>query len=153
NYEISLTELRGLTTERIRPVSQEKDIRITGDVKINASLEIRHANIIMLILDNLLRNAVQACPPQSEIDLSITSGDDAIDFTVADQGPGLPEHVIEHLFLPCKSTKPGAGGIGLAISKQLSAHLDANLEFTGNIPTGCRFVLSVPKNLFKDYNS
>ena len=52
-----------------------------------------------------------------------------------------------HLFAPCKSSKEGGSGIGLAISKQLANHLGANLELKSNSPEGCVFVLRVPKNV------
>src|SRR5256885_10117139 len=47
-----------------------------------------------------------------------------------------------HLFAPCRSSKEGGSGIGLAISKQLANHLGAQLELKSNSPAGCVFVRS-----------
>jgi C4-dicarboxylate-specific signal transduction histidine kinase len=54
------------------------------------------------------------------------------------------------LFTPCKSTKEGGSGIGLAISKQLAHHLGADLELKTNSPGGCVFVLTVPTGALAD---
>jgi nitrogen-specific signal transduction histidine kinase len=49
-----------------------------------------------------------------------------------------------HLFLPCKSTREGGSGIGLAISKQIAEFLDAKLELAESTPQGCVWLLDLP---------
>jgi two-component system nitrogen regulation sensor histidine kinase GlnL len=61
-----------------------------------------------------------------------------------DEGPGIPPELAATLFAPCKSSKEGGSGIGLAISQQLANHLGAGLELARNSPHGCVFVLTVP---------
>ena len=65
----------------------------------------------------------------------------------ADQGPGFPETALKNLFVPCRSTKGGAG-LGLAISKQLAGHIQAGLELKRNGPGGCAMALALPESVF-----
>jgi C4-dicarboxylate-specific signal transduction histidine kinase len=66
---------------------------------------------------------------------------------VADEGPGIPEELRPKLFAPCRTTKPGGSGIGLAISQQLAHHLGAELELKQTGPAGAVFTLTLPAAL------
>jgi signal transduction histidine kinase len=67
-----------------------------------------------------------------------------VEFLVQDQGTGLAESVRQVLFRPLRSSKPGGGGIGLAISHQLARHAGGSLELARSDGTGSVFRLVVP---------
>lgn len=50
------------------------------------------------ILFNLLANAVSFSPPGTAVTLSADRNSDAVIFSVTDQGPGIPPHVLEKVF-------------------------------------------------------
>jgi signal transduction histidine kinase len=104
----------------------------------------REANLIVLILENLIGNALQAAPPGSTVQLHCETGLGYRVFRVRDEGPGLPSHVRKHLFTPVQSTKEGGSGIGLALSQQLANHLGAELTLVRSDTTGTEFALSLP---------
>ncbi len=82
-------------------------------------------NAFKQILTNLLRNAVEALPSQGKIRISTNAhvnvnGQDFIEFSVADNGPGIPQDIIKNIFKPVVSTKgKGHSGLGLSITKNL----------------------------------
>jgi len=143
-FEITLGELAQILTTKLRPLSVEKGVRFVTALNGEIILPNRAANLIGLILVNLAQNALQATPKGGTVALSLTEQGENILCEVRDEGPGLPSDVTVNLFAPCKSTKEGGSGIGLAISKQLANHLGAGLELKGNSPDGCLFVLTVP---------
>ena len=96
-----------------------------------------------MILVNLVQNALQATPRGRSVTLLLTDSAENLVCEVRDEGPGFPDTLADNLFSPCKSTKEGGSGIGLAISKQLANHLGAALELKSHSPTGCVFVLTV----------
>ncbi|MGC1779135.1 MAG: PAS-domain containing protein [Xanthobacteraceae bacterium] len=49
-------------------------------------------------LFNLLANAVSFSPPGATVTLSVERNSDAVIFSVTDQGPGIPPHVLEKVF-------------------------------------------------------
>lgn len=72
------------------------------------------------ILDNLLRNALQHCPPGSQVELHLTRQDGRIRIEVVDDGPGMPaeerELAFERFF---RGRDAGQGsGLGLSIVKE-----------------------------------
>ena len=118
-----------------------------SQVKGGTALPNRPANLVALILVNLLQNALQATPRGRSVVLFLSDCAEKLVCEVRDEGPGFPDALADNLFSPCKSTKEGGSGIGLAISKQLANHLGATLELRSHSPTGCVFVLSVPANI------
>ncbi len=70
------------------------------------------------VLTNLVVNAMQASPPRGEIVLAVSATPDGAEFTVSDQGPGVPPELRARLFEPFFTTKdPGKGtGLGLSIA-------------------------------------
>lgn len=143
-YEITLRELAELVSAKVRPLSAATGVRFDLRANGEAILPNRIANLVMLILVNLAQNALQATHKGKAVTLSIEERGNHIVCEVRDEGPGLSPEMATALFTPCKSTKEGGGGIGLAISKQLANHLGANLELKTNSPDGCVFVLTVP---------
>jgi signal transduction histidine kinase len=144
-YEISISELVEMLTLKARPLAASTGVRFDAKVRFDRTLSNRQADLILLVLENLAQNGIEATPPGKSVDLSVTREDAAINFDVCDQGPGLSPGFEARLFMPGPSGKKGGGGIGLAISKQLAQSLGAKLELTRNGSSGCTFRLSVPQ--------
>lgn len=146
-YEISLAELGDVLVARLEPLARAANVRFDYEPAAAGALTNRNANLVLLILENLLHNAVQATPAGRAVRLEIAAADDQVRCRVRDEGPGLPEPVRGALFQPVNSSKTGGTGIGLAISKQLANHLGARLELESSTPQGCVFTLSLPADL------
>jgi signal transduction histidine kinase len=143
-YEISVVELVGMVTEKANVLAEANEVQLRIKVDCERMLSNRHADLILLILENLLQNGIEATPPGKCVELEVAESAGSIHFEVCDQGPGLPPGMETRLFMPCTSAKKRGGGIGLAISKQLAQSLDAILELTGSSAAGCTFRLTVP---------
>jgi len=77
------------------------------------------------IIVNLTRNSLDALQEstvgQREIVIGIhRDGDSAVDISVADSGPGIPESCFEQVFNPFVTTKEEGLGMGLAISRTIA---------------------------------
>jgi len=107
----------------------------------------RRADLILLVLDNLLRNACEATPRGGRVTLRALAESGRVVFSVEDQGPGLAPEIAAKVFQPLTSTKPGGGGLGLAISHQLARHAGGDLWHEPGQEGGCVFRLSVPVEL------
>ncbi len=143
-YELSADELAQLVQSRLEVASKQSGVILVSRSTANVSLNNREANIVLLIIENLLNNAIQATPRGKSVTLRIQLTDSTLFFEVEDQGAGLPDHLKSVLFQPCQSTKEGGSGIGLAISKQLAASIGAELSLKRSCSHGCLFVLAVP---------
>jgi signal transduction histidine kinase len=70
-------------------------------------------------VDNLLRNAVEASPKGSSVEVSVAAGE-KVTVTVADRGQGVPAESAPLLFEPFFTTKTGGTGLGLALSRSVA---------------------------------
>jgi two-component system, LuxR family, sensor kinase FixL len=81
---------------------------------------------IQQVLVNLMRNAIEAMAGSSIRHLEILSGSDGdgcVRVSIVDSGPGLAPEVVERLFQPFVTTKPGGMGIGLSLCQTIvNAH-------------------------------
>lgn len=145
HYEIKLGELSAILQQKLMAPAKSAKVELRFDTSIPISLPNRESNLVVLILENLLRNAIQATPPGSSVTLSVAPADDGVDFEVRDQGPGVSPEMQLKLFTPLRSAKRGGHGIGLAICKQLASHLNATLELKSTSPQGSVFVLRLPR--------
>ena len=145
-YEITLAELVELLEEKFCSVAVEMGVLLGTDLQTNGSLPNREANLALLILENLIRNALQVTPEGRATRLVVSSKGEEVVFEVSDEGPGVPPGL--GLFKPCRSTKPGGHGIGLAICKQLANHLEATLELQSTSSLGSVFALRLPRRRF-----
>jgi CheY-like chemotaxis protein len=98
---------------------------------------------------NLLTNARQAleqCAEPRYIHIAARMTDDAIEFTIADNGPGIPADVQGRIFDPFFTTKPvGAGtGIGLAVSRGIAEAHGGSLGLHDEAEGGACFALRLP---------
>ncbi len=95
-------------------------------------------------LANLLRNAIEVSPPDSQVLLSVCCHADDVVFRVEDDGPGIRLAPGEDPFRPFFSKKEGGTGLGLAIVQRIvSAHRGA-VTFGNLEPQGAFFEIHLP---------
>ncbi len=151
-FQITQAELAEIVVSKVHPLSLETGVRLVTQVNGGAALPNRTANLVALILVNLVQNALQATPRGQSVTLLLNSAENLV-CEVRDEGPGFPDTLADNLFSPCQSTKEGGSGIGLAISKQLANHLGAALELKSHSAAGCVFALTVPSNVGREKSS
>ncbi len=103
--------------------------------------------LIHMLLYNLIANALEHAPPSSTIVVDAKQMDGFLILSVADEGKGIPENLIKHIFekfyrLP-KETSPGIG-LGLAIAKTIAEAHHGYLKAENLSPHGAKFSLFLP---------
>jgi signal transduction histidine kinase len=141
HYTLTVDEICELALTKVRPIATHRSVILDLGGKSSVPLPARRANLVRLVLHNLLQNAIEATPPSKHVKLSAAAPDGVIRFRVEDQGVGLPAHVRERLFQPCASTKPGGSGLGLALSQQLARQAGGRLELVASDARGSQFDL------------
>ncbi len=138
-FELTVEEIVTVAVDKVRGTAQRRGIALQMNAHATAQLPARRANLAVLVLTNLLHNAVEAGKPGSIVAVGGTADEGQIALTVEDDGPGLPVAVRERLFQPCVSTKRGGTGLGLALSQQLARQAGGRIELLRSDDAGTCF--------------
>jgi signal transduction histidine kinase len=129
-----------------------KNYQLEFDLTDSNSIILGNENHIYLILFNLLLNAKQAMPKGGEIYISTCKYSNNIEvdsqkknyiqLIVRDNGVGIPDNIINHVFEPFFSTKFGTGtGMGLTIVQNYVTAMNAEIKVKSKINEGTEFTL------------
>ncbi len=147
SYEMTGREVLEIVVARVSPTATACHALVRIEEKDSGAVTNQQAGLVVAILSNLAQNACEALRSRGDgtVTLSVrnTAGGE-VEFGVRDDGPGLPPEMLDCLFEPRVSTKPGGAGIGLAISRQLAIHLGGTLEVVTAAAPGTSFRLLIP---------
>ena len=106
----------------MEPTLDQKNIEMDIVLK-DPGLEVEiDPSLIEQVLINLIVNAKEALKDQQEAKITLTgmlSTKGRVLIKVADNGTGIPEDILENIFIPFFSTKKTGSGIGLSLCKQI----------------------------------
>lgn len=88
-------------------------------------------NQITQVLINLIKNAIQALNDTNNPKISIIAQrliNNKTEISVIDNGYGVSQDLMEHIFVPFFTTKDNGGGIGLSLSKQIMRNHKGSIE-------------------------
>ena len=96
------------------------------------------------VLINLVKNAAEAISDTDSPEIAISSRRvmDHVAIEVSDNGPGIPDHVIEKIFVPFYSTKPEGSGIGLSLCRQIMNNHGGHISVESDPDSGTTFVVA-----------
>jgi two-component system nitrogen regulation sensor histidine kinase NtrY len=128
----------------MQPTLDQKKIEMDIILK-DTSLQLEaDTSLIEQVLINLVVNAMEAVKDRAEarIILSASLSDtNKILLKVTDNGPGIPEDVMENIFIPFFSTKKSGSGIGLSLCKQIMMLHKGNIHVHSVVGEGTVFTL------------
>ena len=101
---------------------------------------------IRSVLDNLIRNALEAMPEGGELILAADADSENVRLEVSDTGVGVHEEDIPRLYDPFYSSKPDGLGIGLVFCKQTVDAHGGSIAVESEVGKGTTFIVTLPLN-------
>ena len=97
------------------------------------------------VLINLIKNAQEAVAQvdKPSISLRITDDSQYVRLSVEDNGPGVPTHQIDEIFVPFFTTKAGGSGIGLSLSRNIIFAHKGTLTYH-RVNNNSQFIIRLP---------
>lgn len=96
------------------------------------------------VLLNLVINAIQAMPNGGAVIMSAAAEAENAIIQVRDQGCGVSENEMKHLYDPFFTTKETGTGLGLPVAHQIVAQLGGSLTARNNPEGGMTFSVQLP---------
>jgi PAS domain S-box-containing protein len=109
------------------------------------------------IFSNLLSNAIKYSPINSTIKFAIATSNHDVIFVIKDQGIGIPQEDLPHLFDSFhRATNVGniqGTGLGLSIVKKCVDIHQGTIKIDSELNIGTTFTLTLPLDISKNYQS
>jgi signal transduction histidine kinase len=103
-----------------------------------------HYDPLRRAFSNILRNAVEACGEQGEVEIIVAPDQiGGVRVEIRDHGPGVPAEIAQHIFDPYKTGKAGGTGLGLALVKQTIEMHGGTISLTDSPGGGATFVVRI----------
>jgi PAS domain S-box-containing protein len=93
---------------------------------------------------NLLKNAVEAMPSGGRVVVQTRQVDGRVEVRIRDLGRGIEPEVLERIFEPFFSTRPGGTGLGLPLSQQILQEHGGRIRCESQPGQGTTFVVELP---------
>jgi signal transduction histidine kinase len=123
--QVDFKYIAQVAIENIRPIARKNNITITEDIPDKLSTISADKEKLIIVLNNLLSNALKFTPDGGAIHLSVKEYQDHIEIKVKDTGIGIEKEQLEKLFdkfyqvdNPSRR-KIGGSGLGLSISSEI----------------------------------
>ena len=103
---------------------------------------------IQQILVNLVKNSLDAIAESGQvggtIDIVIEQQQSELAISVEDNGPGVSDESLPHLFVPFYTSKEKGVGLGLSICKHIATVHGGSLVYDSSVAGRTRFTLKLP---------
>ncbi|MBK9743251.1 MAG: PAS domain S-box protein [Saprospiraceae bacterium] len=107
--------------------------------------------IIKNTLINLISNAIKYSKEDGKINCNISVNEKVLDFSVSDEGIGIPDedqkHLFDRFFRASNVTNIEGTGLGLNIVKKYLEMLDGEISFVSKLYIGTTFNVSIPNKI------
>lgn len=149
--EIRLQELFEDTLEILKVIAKQKSISLLIQFKKNPLVRIE-TDRLLLILRNLVQNAIKFTPTGGQVSLEIDSRNEWVSISIRDNGIGISQDRLTKIFeQDIKSTygteNEKGTGMGLHLCFQNAEKLGGNIDVVSEEGSGSSFTLTFPDGL------
>jgi signal transduction histidine kinase len=135
------------TLASFESTADEHQLHLSGEIQSDLPQLFCDRDRILQVLSNLIGNAIKVSPKGGHITLLVEAQDDETRFTVSDQGPGISEADLQHLFerywRSDDVTYEGTG-LGLSIARGIVAAHGGRIWAESALGQGATFRFSLP---------
>ncbi len=141
------TRVDDLLSECMRLVSKDaegRDVNLLADLRAGDTVLALDAKQWTRAIINVLLNALDACKPGGRVRLFSRRSDEVCEIEVRDDGGGIPEDVLEHVFEPYYTTKATGTGLGLSITRGIIEEHGGRIHVTSTEGAGTQVLITMP---------
>lgn len=140
NLKEFITDFVNVFSKTIK--DKEINIRIESDENIFAEID---PNKFKRVINNLLKNSVEAIEKKGTIDIKIQKQDEYVQLVVKDTGIGMQPYVLERIFEPFFSFGKVGTGLGMTVVKKIVDDHEGKIEVQSKPNEGTTFKITIPQ--------
>ena len=143
HLERTETTPQSIMMEILTSIQISKKIKIEDNTQHEPKMYI-DVQKMKRIFNNLITNARDAMPEGGELTIKSRQWNDNVEFTFTDSGEGIPEELIEKIWVPLFTTKAKGMGLGLAICKRMVEAHGGSIFVKSKVGKGTTFTIRIP---------
>ncbi|MCH5350802.1 MAG: HAMP domain-containing histidine kinase [Clostridiales bacterium] len=147
NTQFNLYETVSDIVDGYRTVNIKHKISLTGDMSVTLNAD---KNLMTEAIRTLVDNAIKYTPADGgEINIAITKEDNVVELSIADNGIGISDDDIEHIFerfYRCdkvRGRESGSSGLGLTICKSIVDMMNGKISVVSKLGEGSTFTIKL----------
>lgn len=123
-----------------------QDIIINYIGKLDNVFVVADKEQLVQVLNNIIKNAIQAIPNDRKgvINITLVDNKNETNIYIQDNGKGIAYENKKKMFQPSFTTKSTGMGLGLSISKNLVQNMGGKISFKSKIDKGTTFKINIP---------
>jgi signal transduction histidine kinase len=149
--ELSKKDIVALVSQSIEYLKARMPVNTKFTIEVPNKEILIPLNSILFewVLENLVKNAVDAMKGKGEISVEITEEENNIAINISDTGEGINRSIIKNIFKPGVTSKKRGWGLGLSLSKRIieEYHKGSIFVMHSEKGIGTTFTIRLPKNL------
>ncbi len=147
--QLNAQSVKVILEKNVNYMRRRASDRVKMNIYCEDDLQIKINNQLFdWVLENLLKNALDAMDGEGEIDVETTSDSKNVLIDISDTGKGIPKSKFETIFEPGYSTKRRGWGLGLSLTKRIVEEYHNGKIFVkqSEVGKGTTFRIVLPKS-------
>ena len=147
--QLQLLDLNQIINNVCETLSEDSQFKQTS-LHLNLAQNLPHLKLDRLLIEqvlwNLLQNAMQFSDKKCKIYIStsFSKKNKQIELKIKDNGIGIPEENLPHIFKAFYTTRAKGNGLGLSIIKRIIKLHNANITVDSKVGQGTTFTITFP---------
>jgi signal transduction histidine kinase len=149
-FSLSEEELDSDIVAVLEMIGRRATIAFKGmTVDVNASEAVRKnpphfGRLTAIAFENLLRNSAQHAGENPKVNIELSKNESNLEVLFSDDGPGVDESIVNHLFERGITTGKKGRGLGLYLAKTIIESEKGNIQHISDFHQGCCFKIRLP---------
>ncbi|HLR09012.1 MAG TPA: HAMP domain-containing sensor histidine kinase [Bacillota bacterium] len=139
--KVQISAVIDQVSARCVPLMNETGIAFYRDIQQDVPLVVDEEKFLRALL-NLVFNGIRHA--KTRVDLTVTNDAERMMITIEDDGEGIPEELIPHIFHRFVKGKSGETGLGLAIARAIIEQSGGKITVGDSKHGGAKFTLEFP---------
>ncbi len=149
--QIDLNKIVQDTLHLIQDEFDKKGVRLVKELQPDHIYARLNAHLLKVALAHLLRNAIEATPPQGKVRVATMVQDRQAVLVIQDSGRGMPPEVAARVFEPFYTTKVGGTGLGMVFVSQIVEEHRGTITLDSQVGRGTTVTIKLPMRLMEAF--
>jgi signal transduction histidine kinase len=134
----------------VQPEATQKNITIVLDRSSDPLTMQGNGQLLKIAIMHIIRNAIEAGAAGDTVHVSTDLTSRGVVLKVQDDGPGIPQKLLQNIYEPFYATEDGETGLGIPYVKQIVAEHQGSILITSSERVGTTVEIDLPIHLGMD---